>query len=200
MSQLQFTTFSSLPTELRWQIWEDALYQETKNQTMVIQRFDFVFPTQRHVSPLLATNRESRERAKAFYNFVLDVTVISPIRPPPRFSDRLICLGQPAGVLRLNIERTTFIISLTLARKVETNQFLILYWALFCLRSYLRDTDLIHVKRALVLERPGLRSTACKVFGASQKEWFDVPKFRGGTTILSSKQGFRDAIRQLNTN
>ncbi|KAI1095475.1 hypothetical protein F5B19DRAFT_441746 [Rostrohypoxylon terebratum] len=113
MTQHQPATFLSLPTELRWGIWGHVLHQESAEQKKV-NLFDSLFRSmdsmKQLISPLLAINRESREIAKAFYSFAIAVyRVTIPI------TARIFCsvhrnrsqfpLGQPAGVLRVDLSR-----------------------------------------------------------------------------------------------
>ncbi|KAI0900449.1 hypothetical protein F4806DRAFT_156600 [Annulohypoxylon nitens] len=115
MTEFQPATFSSLPTELRLMIWQHALYQESTERESVDIYVDAALrsigPMHRVVSPLLSTNRESREIAKAFYSFAFAVYRM-PVKteglvssPSCSICRSKVPLGQPAGVLRVNIER-----------------------------------------------------------------------------------------------
>ncbi|KAI2632417.1 hypothetical protein GGR54DRAFT_34601 [Hypoxylon sp. NC1633] len=71
-----FHQFSDLATELRLQIWEVALQQESEKRLVILLNGNshrFVCPMRRLVSPFLAVNRESRSAGKAFYNLILEV-------------------------------------------------------------------------------------------------------------------------------
>ncbi|KAI1461102.1 hypothetical protein F4805DRAFT_313347 [Annulohypoxylon moriforme] len=116
MTQTQPTDFSSLPTELRLQIWRTFLKAEP-DRLVVIDFVDgSIYPTNLLVSPLLSVNSESREIAKAFYNFVVDVHHIAfPDYYPwivygRRRKDYQECpLGRFAGKVHLNLDHDIFV-------------------------------------------------------------------------------------------
>ncbi|KAI0008495.1 hypothetical protein F4779DRAFT_618601 [Xylariaceae sp. FL0662B] len=71
---MTFPQFSHLPTELRLQIWEEALCLETTKRLVVVSADSLrILPTKHNLSPFLTVNHESREQAKAFYTFTVDV-------------------------------------------------------------------------------------------------------------------------------
>lgn len=82
---MQFTCFSALPTEIRLQIWDEALHQETDRRLVLVRRHNrTIIPTKWIMSPFLIVNNESRERAKDFYSYVIDVyTIARTIGPFP---------------------------------------------------------------------------------------------------------------------
>ncbi|KAI2473384.1 hypothetical protein F4781DRAFT_189784 [Annulohypoxylon bovei var. microspora] len=111
MTQIQHPTFAYLPTELRLQIWEDVLKQETEKRLVVIDlEHGSVYPMKRLISPLLTVNRESRELAKAFYNFVIDVYRKTDSHKRHWLTDhKKYPLGPSAGILHLNVDRDIFV-------------------------------------------------------------------------------------------
>ncbi|KAI1411708.1 hypothetical protein F5Y13DRAFT_53789 [Hypoxylon sp. FL1857] len=109
MAQLHFPRFTELPAELRLQIWETALYQETEKRFVVVDFMErVVYPMRRLISPLLTVSSESRETAEAFFNLTLDVhRVPNPkVRLWPR---KEIATGPSSGKLYLNLDRDLFV-------------------------------------------------------------------------------------------
>ncbi|KAI1388339.1 uncharacterized protein F4822DRAFT_242562 [Hypoxylon trugodes] len=112
-----FFRFTSLPTELRLQIWEAALYDESEDRLVPMCIADLKLIYKQEVSrvdtppirlwsgkwlasPFLSVNRECRQTAKAFYNFI-DVHRIPLDRDHPFLTS--------AGLLYLNLDRDIFI-------------------------------------------------------------------------------------------
>ncbi|OTA97165.1 hypothetical protein M434DRAFT_386887 [Hypoxylon sp. CO27-5] len=109
MAQLHPFKFCKLPPEIRIQIWEIALHQETEKRLVVADvRDHVVYPMRRLISPLLTVNRESREIAKTFFSFTLDVHRI----PDPAKRDFFLWVHTPsgpsAGKLYLSLDRDLF--------------------------------------------------------------------------------------------
>ncbi|OTB12925.1 hypothetical protein K445DRAFT_304658 [Daldinia sp. EC12] len=103
--------FSSLPPELRLQVWKDFLHEETERRIVVINIYDFAaFPMKKHVSPLLIVNRESRQVAKAFYSYTLKVYRTGRRRllyEKPGWKHNL----KEAGILHLSLDQDIFMTS-----------------------------------------------------------------------------------------
>ncbi|KAI1764986.1 hypothetical protein GGR53DRAFT_530069 [Hypoxylon sp. FL1150] len=97
-------SFSSLPTELRLQIWEHALYEETEKRLVLTYGWNKIFPMKRLVSPLLSVNPECRAVAKSFYNFNPKV-----YRCPSQEQRKGDGEYTPAGILHLSLERDIFV-------------------------------------------------------------------------------------------
>ncbi|KAI1800827.1 hypothetical protein F4811DRAFT_536972 [Daldinia bambusicola] len=103
--------FSSLPTELRWQIWKDALEEEIKERIVVVDTHGWgVCPMRRHASPLFVLNRESRELAKVFYPSVVQVYYTSGHHLYSRKAAQRRGWKE-SGILCLNLERDIFVLS-----------------------------------------------------------------------------------------
>lgn len=64
-----FTSFATLPVELRLEIWQFFLLLETKRRVVVLShdKYPRVLPFAHLASPLLSVNRESRALAQEFY-------------------------------------------------------------------------------------------------------------------------------------
>ncbi|KAI0121546.1 hypothetical protein F4776DRAFT_221232 [Hypoxylon sp. NC0597] len=111
MAQLHPFKFPELPPEIRIQIWETALHQETEKRLVVVDsRERAVLPMRRLISPLLMVNSESRKIAKAFFNFTLNVHHVlgSTGRNRGRRLEH-VATGPSAGKLYLSLDRDLFV-------------------------------------------------------------------------------------------
>ncbi|KAI1262863.1 hypothetical protein F5Y18DRAFT_438671 [Xylariaceae sp. FL1019] len=85
----QPATFGTkLPTELRLNVWELALENETSNDSsnrLIILYQIRVIPTKNLISPLLSTTRESRRCALKYYNVKLAIYKVPTPQPNEAF-------------------------------------------------------------------------------------------------------------------
>ncbi|KAI0160777.1 hypothetical protein GGR57DRAFT_456284 [Xylariaceae sp. FL1272] len=86
----EFTVFQMLPTELRLDIWEQALAEETSSKRLVILNNLRAIPLKNLCSPLLSVNMESRACALKLYNTKLDIYQVPSPQPDPFCYDKYI--------------------------------------------------------------------------------------------------------------
>ncbi|OTB05401.1 hypothetical protein M426DRAFT_139468 [Hypoxylon sp. CI-4A] len=105
-------SFNELPTELRLQVWEEFLLQETEKRLVVVDTKRLtIFPMKRLISPLLTVNSESRTLTKTFYDYTIDIyTLVDPYSLPEDLNKPPSCTTRSlAGMLYLNLERDIFV-------------------------------------------------------------------------------------------
>ncbi|KAI1262860.1 hypothetical protein F5Y18DRAFT_438669 [Xylariaceae sp. FL1019] len=80
-----FTVFQMFPTELRLDIWELALAEETSSKRLVILHDLRAIPRKKLCSPLLSVNTESRRCALKLYSIKLSIYQVPPPKPNPLY-------------------------------------------------------------------------------------------------------------------
>ncbi|KAK7911636.1 hypothetical protein PG985_014117 [Apiospora marii] len=125
-----FPKFSSLAPELRHMIWDMALENEADNRIVLVHRLTLrVLPSKSLISPIMAVDKESRERALTHYNVKLSISTFpapSVTRPGPvekwdhiysrsRAERLLNDLSDDAskGCIYVNLARDKFLLSFT---------------------------------------------------------------------------------------
>ncbi|KAI1205768.1 uncharacterized protein F4807DRAFT_442188 [Annulohypoxylon truncatum] len=113
------TRFSDLPPELRFQIWDFALKQEAHDRLLIVFEyyyFSHLLLFRHNASSFLSVNRESRNRAQAFYSAKLPVYEIpkgqleqylKPLNRPYTIDEGL----QPKGALYISLQWDIFVTS-----------------------------------------------------------------------------------------
>ncbi|KAI0512845.1 hypothetical protein F5B22DRAFT_286724 [Xylaria bambusicola] len=98
--------FNKLPAELRQFVWDAALLDEGKNRVVLVDsNFSAIYPTKLLVSPFLLVSHESRERAKRFYSYRVDVNEVTK---RDSFITNSLLFGSPVGNVYLSAEYDTF--------------------------------------------------------------------------------------------
>ncbi|KAK8076266.1 hypothetical protein PG994_003538 [Apiospora phragmitis] len=79
--------FPKFPPEIRAQIWEDAICDETEERVFFVSAYTLnILPTKINISPLLSVSVEARRVTIKHYNVRIPIYRLPPLKEQPEFS------------------------------------------------------------------------------------------------------------------